>query len=48
MAASSGQIVYDKGNDHLIDADRCAILRHYLDTIEEINPVPLGIRVEAF
>jgi hypothetical protein len=25
-----GQVVYEKGNDHLIDADRCALLRHYL------------------
>lgn len=29
-----GHIVYEKGNDHLIDADRCAILRHYLDQVE--------------
>ena len=29
---AQGQIVYDKGNDHIIDADRCAILCHYLDT----------------
>ncbi|GMW02164.1 MAG: hypothetical protein AMXMBFR84_33000 [Candidatus Hydrogenedentota bacterium] len=26
------QILFDKGNDHIIDADRCAVLAHYLDT----------------
>ncbi len=44
---ATGQIVYEKGNDHIIDADRCAILRHYLDT-QEIHPVPLGIKVLTF
>jgi len=29
---AQGRIVYDKGNDHIIDADRCALLCHYLDT----------------
>ena len=29
-----GQVLFDKGNDHLIDADRCAVLAHYLDTQE--------------
>jgi hypothetical protein len=23
------QVIYDKGNDHIIDADRCAVLRRY-------------------
>ncbi len=32
---SMGRIVYEKGNDHLIDADRCALLCHYLDTEEQ-------------
>ena len=27
-----GHILYTKGNDHLIDADRCALYAHYLDT----------------
>ena len=27
-----GQVLFDKGNDHIIDADRCALLAHYLDT----------------
>ena len=31
---AQGQIVYEKGNDHIIDADRCALLCHYLDTRE--------------
>jgi hypothetical protein len=38
-----GQIVYEKGNDHLIDADRCAVLAHYLDTQE-----PWGVYLEGF
>lgn len=45
---ASGQIVYEKGNDHVIDADRCAILRHYLDQLEESTPVRLGIGVAGF
>lgn len=44
-----GHIVYNKGNDHLIDADRCALLAHYLDTHAELaRPVFLGPRVEGF
>lgn len=34
---SLGRIVYDKGNDHLIDADRCAHLAHYHDT-QDLTP----------
>lgn len=45
---AGGQIVYEKGNDHLIDADRCAVLARYLDTHECPPPAHLGIRVEAF
>lgn len=41
------RIVYDKGNDHLIDADRCAVLARYLDTHDE-EPVRLGMRVAFF
>lgn len=37
-----GQIVYDKGNDHLIDADRCAVLAHWRDT-HETEAAPRGI-----
>jgi len=29
---AQGRILYDKGNDHIIDADRCALFCHYLDT----------------
>jgi len=43
-----GNIVYEKGNDHIIDADRCAVLRHYLD-VEEFTPnVGPGVRVLGF
>ena len=27
---AGGRIVYDKGDDHIIDADRCAALAHHL------------------
>ncbi|MBI5093586.1 MAG: hypothetical protein HZB26_14225 [Candidatus Hydrogenedentes bacterium] len=44
----TGNIIYTKGNDHLIDADRCAILIHYLDThLPEPTRGP-GMRVEGF
>ena len=43
----SGRVVYDKGNDHIIDADRCAVLAHYLDTREDFC-VDIGVRVEGF
>ena len=42
-----GRIIYDKGNDHLIDADRCALLAHYLDT-QEPETVDLGAPVDSF
>ena len=42
-----GRIVYEKGDDHLIDADRCAILRHWIDTREE-DGVVLRARLEGF
>ena len=29
---AQGRILYNKGNDHIIDADRCALFCHYLDT----------------
>ncbi len=45
---ASGQIVYEKGNDHLIDADRCAILRHYRDHLEESAPTCPGIGLVGF
>ncbi|MBN2310109.1 MAG: hypothetical protein JXR94_14135 [Candidatus Hydrogenedentes bacterium] len=44
---TAGQIVYEKGNDHLIDADRCAVLAHYLD-VREPAAAFLGVRVEPF
>ncbi len=42
-----GRIVYEKGNDHIIDADRCAMLCHYLDT-HSVEQPRLGVRVEGF
>jgi hypothetical protein len=41
---SLGRIVYDKGNDHLIDADRCALLAHHIDT-RDIAPHATGMGV---
>ena len=29
-----GRVLFDKGGDHLIDADRCAVLRHWFATAE--------------
>ena len=40
----TGQITYEKGNDHLIDADRCAVLRQYLDTLEDGDGDKGGVR----
>ncbi len=45
---TSGQIVYEKGNDHLIDADRCAVLRHYRDQLEEAVATCPGIGLAGF
>jgi hypothetical protein len=45
----SGQVLFEKGNDHLIDADRCAALAHYLDTREERYSTAIGrMRLEGF
>ena len=46
--SASGEIIYEKGDDHIIDADRCAVLRHYQDTTDFIEPIHLGIRLEGF
>lgn len=43
-----GQVVYEKGNDHLIDADRCALLAHHAATQEEGVPVNIGVKAERF
>lgn len=43
-----GRVIYDKGDDHLIDADRCAVLRHFLDTHLPEEPVHLGAPAETF
>lgn len=45
--SDSGRIVYEKGNDHLIDADRCAVLRRWMDTREN-GGIELGVRIEGF
>jgi hypothetical protein len=46
----TGQIVYEKGGDHIIDADRCALLRQYLEhvPVEPTAPEDPGIRFEPF
>ena len=45
---AAGQIIYEKGNDHIIDADRCAVLRHYLDTVEDSGAAMLGVELKGF
>ncbi|MCC6796555.1 MAG: hypothetical protein IT366_15650 [Candidatus Hydrogenedentes bacterium] len=42
-----GQIVFEKGDDHIIDADRCAVLAHYLDT-QEFGACSLPVMVGTF
>lgn len=43
-----GNIIYEKGNDHIIDADRCAVLCHHLDQIEDVRPARLPPMVLTF
>jgi hypothetical protein len=43
-----GRIVYEKGNDHVIDADRCAVFARWLDTRDPGTNPPLGARLEGF
>jgi hypothetical protein len=47
---AQGNIVYAKGDDHIIDADRCALLCHYLDTRgPEMKPaIPLPMEIAIF
>lgn len=43
-----GRPLYNKGHDHLIDADRCALLRHHLATQDlPIDPTS-GILLDGF
>lgn len=44
----TGSVQYSKGNDHIIDADRCAVLRHHLDTVEHEMDYGLDPRMEGF
>ncbi|MCX8066106.1 MAG: hypothetical protein N3G21_13220 [Candidatus Hydrogenedentes bacterium] len=34
---SQGACIYSKGNDHIIDADRCAVYTYWLDTKDETS-----------
>lgn len=46
---AQGQYVYSKGNDHIIDADRCALLAWYMDTHEKVIPTAkVKPRVQVF
>lgn len=44
----AGEIIYQKGDDHLIDADRCALLARHLDTLDAAPFLQKGIRLETF
>ncbi len=44
----NGRIVYGKGNDHIIDADRCALLAHWFDTRDDGFSTPLTPRIAGF
>ncbi|MGI6459457.1 MAG: hypothetical protein ACOX5J_05070 [Candidatus Hydrogenedentales bacterium] len=47
--SATGDVIYEKGNDHIIDADRCAVLARYLDTHSGGPGAPLlGVRLEGF
>lgn len=47
--SQNGRVVYGKGHDHIIDADRCALLAHWEDTREDdTSPVPVGSRIARF
>lgn len=46
--SAGGDVVYEKGNDHIIDADRCAVLCHYIDTHQRVEPVSFGVRIGVF
>ena len=50
QVGASGHIVYDKGDDHIIDADRCAVLCHYLLTEAQTGAAALPVppRVAVF
>jgi hypothetical protein len=45
---ASGNIFYAKGDDHIIDADRCAVLAHYHDTHDWPDSGFVGVRVASF
>ena len=36
-------IVYSKGNDHVVDAMRCAFMRHAQDTDDTYDPIEIII-----
>ncbi|MDZ4859893.1 MAG: hypothetical protein SGI88_13020 [Candidatus Hydrogenedentes bacterium] len=44
----TGQIIFDKGGDHLIDADRCALLAWHYDTRRCERGPMLGVDVRRF
>ncbi|MCX5757744.1 MAG: hypothetical protein NTU83_04420 [Candidatus Hydrogenedentes bacterium] len=47
----SGRVVYSKGNDHIIDADRCAFAALYREELSVAEPgveAALPTRIEAF
>lgn len=42
-----GRVIYEKGNDHIIDADRCVLLRWY-EATQYDEMVPQGARIAGF
>jgi hypothetical protein len=45
---AAGRVIYEKGNDHLIDADRCAVLRDYLENMDDGFVMAPGVMVAGF
>ncbi|HRI88811.1 MAG TPA: hypothetical protein PK869_11110 [Candidatus Hydrogenedentes bacterium] len=45
---TSSQVIFDKGNDHIVDADRCALYARHVDTQIYERPPNLGVPVHMF
>lgn len=47
-SGANGRVVFDKGNDHIIDADRCALYAHYWDTREQPGRISAPLQIARF
>ena len=44
LALDDGRVVYSKGNDHIIDADRCAILDREQANLDQIGEETVSLK----